>query len=82
MDGSNLDAATINQIKESTIMKKIMTKTEVFFRYLTVMVLIMCGVLALVFSPDFYKVSDLNFGPVLALVCTGIATLVWNTMDD
>lgn len=82
MDGSNLDAATINQIKESTIMKKIMTKTEVFFRYLTVMVLIMCGVLALVFSPDFYKVSDLNFGPVLALVCTGIATLVWNTVDD
>lgn len=63
-------------------MKKIMTKTEVFFRYLTVMVLIMCGVLALVFSPDFYKVSDLNFGPVLALVCTGIATLVWNTVDD
>lgn len=63
-------------------MKKTMSNAEVFFRYFAVMFFIMCGVMALVFSPDFYKVSDLNFGPVLALVCTGIATLVWNTVDD
>lgn len=62
-------------------MKKIINQ-RVVLRYVAALVLIMCGVFALVFSPEMYAYSNYNFGPVLAFVLTGVATLVYNSVDD
>lgn len=64
-------------------MKKIQSKTGVLLiKYVAIMACIMFSVMALIFSPDLYKLSDLNFGPCIALLGTGIATLIWNSVDD
>ena len=51
-------------------------------KYVLVFLFIMLGVMSILFSPELYKLSDLNFGPCTAILCVGIATLIWNSVDD
>ena len=51
-------------------------------RYVVALVLIIGGVFALLFTPDLYKLSDLNFGPCLAFACTAGATLVFESAES
>lgn len=64
-------------------MKKISKKLGVILiKYVLVLVFCMLSALALIFSPDLYRFSDLNFGPCLAILGVGAGTLIWNSIDD
>ena len=53
------------------------------FGYFTVVTLIALGATLLVMSPELARFTgNCNFGPVLASVLAGVATLVWDRISD
>ena len=57
-------------------------KKSIAIKYVFVFVFIICGVAAVFFTPDLYKLSHYNFGPALAFACALAATLIWDSVDD
>ena len=51
-------------------------------KYVIVLMCIMFGGLAILYTPDLYKVSDLNLGPTAAFALAILGTLVWDSVDD
>ncbi len=80
--GLNLLSLTIHQkykIMKRSIKNQMMV---VAVKYVLVFLFIMLGVMSILFSPELYRLSDLNFGPCIAILCVGIATLIWDSVDD
>lgn len=57
-------------------------KLSVRTKYVLVFVCIICGVAAVFFTPDLYKLSHHNFGPALAFGFACGGTLIWDSVDD
>lgn len=57
-------------------------KLSIATKYVLIFVCIICGVAAVFFTPDLYKLSHRNFGPALAFLFACIATLLWDSVDD
>ena len=57
-------------------------KKVVAFKYVIVLACVLCGGLAVYFTPDLYQLSDLNLGFTAAFGFATCGTLVWDSVDD
>lgn len=57
-------------------------KRTIAVKYIIVLMCIMFGSLAILYTPDLYKLSDLNLGPSIAFAFAVCGTLVWDSVND